>query len=713
MQWFGSFCYLLSMFLHLSAGVLETIESDENHQLTCGQGLTHCVLSEGQCEDNDHVSVTSLGAHALLCRSGEEPFHPCLRIHINISIRGVDDAWSVSGDTNNEESTEETEETGESGDEVSSSHSGTCVQVSYQSPSFGGQISPSFIVSRTGQRGLLIQTWLSVLVKLRESDFGDTVVVYTSSTLIHNFSARLQLPSLEGCSLNQDVTRCKVPSLQSVIDWNMGVAKLQLDDSDKATGRRFQACKRLDREGGCRKLEWDGQEAFEISLSSVAPCLCFQVWWENGLRKEYCPFINNKDLLRTTNLSISVMEAQTNDGMIDSGRTALVWNITAPCRLEAELWLCMKGAEPDSDCQEISNERQFKNGHWYLNGEFIGVERHPSLCVQIKVKSMDAHLGPVCPFKVPRSRWSSPVLICLLLVCLSVVGVYVIHGTLKRWAFRWLNVEDIKSAIGGGHVILLYPPDADSSLAELVCRLGSVLSALGFSVSLDLWSQSELSILGPVPWLHSRLDRMQRQGGKVILVLTQAAWVRAEEWSHSGGEKGERRNEEDEEKKTERGSFASPYSDVFSASLSCILADYLQGRAGERFVLAQFEAQPAGRPQGDPLPELFRGLPLYSLPSQSLRFLTELVQGAPRLGPSGAKGRRMRAGGLRAASRALAAALRGLTGATGMCRLAGLPQDCVGLRMEDTWESVPLHPEQNTPPCSPDTASRAGTVDWV
>ncbi|KAM6977258.1 interleukin-17 receptor C [Aplochiton taeniatus] len=260
----------------------------------------------------------------------------------------------------------------------------------------------------------------------------------------------------------------------------------------------------------------------------------------------------------------------------------------------------------------------------------------------------------------------------------------------------WLKEDDIKGAVGGGHMVLLYVPDEDQALPGLVCRLGSSLQALGFSVSVDLWSQDELNVLGPVPWLHSRLDQLKRQGGRVVLVLTQAAWGRAEEWGHRGWGRRDR-DQEAEEKESERGFHTSSlYLDVFSASLSCILADYLQGRAGERFVLVQFESlppQPAGC--SPPLPELFRGLPLFSLPSQSLAFLTELAAGG--YGGAAPRCRRKRAGGLRAASRSLAGGLRGFTGASTVLRLPAMSQDCVGA-MEDPWETEPLDPCLNNSP---------------
>lgn len=268
--------------------------------------------------------------------------------------------------------------------------------------------------------------------------------------------------------------------------------------------------------------------------------------------------------------------------------------------------------------------------------------------------------------------------------------------------------------MGGCHVVLLYPPDDAQALPELMCHLGSSLQALGFSVSLDLWSQAELSVLGPVPWLHSRLDRLQKQGGKVVLVLTQAAWIRAEEWGAGSWERNtprERNTDMEDEDARRSDTASSPCADVFSASLSCILADYLQGRAGERFMLVQFETLPPEPPGGCwPLPELFRGLHVYSLPSQSLGFLTELA-GARQMATASA--RRKRAGGLRMASRALARGLSGFTAGTTVLRLAGMSQTCVGVGVEDSGETMPLQPCLITPPSSPDTSPKVSEMEWV
>lgn len=257
--------------------------------------------------------------------------------------------------------------------------------------------------------------------------------------------------------------------------------------------------------------------------------------------------------------------------------------------------------------------------------------------------------------------------------------------------------------------MLLYPPDGDPALPELMNHLGSSLHTLGFTVSLDLWSQGELCALGPVPWLHSRLNQLKRHGGKVVLVLTQATWLRAEEWGAQSWEK----NTPPERDKDATDAVFPASSDVFTASLSCVLADYLQGRAGERFMLVQFESLPPKPPGGfRPLPELFCGLHVYSLPSQSLGFLTELAGAWPA---GNASARRRRAGVLRMASRFLARGLSGFTTGTTLLHVGTTSQSCVGDGAEDSWETVPLQPPlgQISPSLSPETNIKVTKLECV
>lgn len=66
------------------------------------------------------------------------------------------------------------------------------------------------------------------------------------------------------------------------------------------------------------------------------------------------------------NISISVAERQ-----VRGGGAGLSWNVTAPCRLDAEVWLC-KREQPGGQCEEVHGSRQrvhdgwisTRKGHW-------------------------------------------------------------------------------------------------------------------------------------------------------------------------------------------------------------------------------------------------------------------------------------------------------------------------------------------------------------
>lgn len=182
--------------------------------------------------------------------------------------------------------------------------------------------------------------------------------------------------------------------------------------------------------------------------------------------------------------------------------------------------------------------------------------------------------------------------------------------------------------------MLLSPPDAEGSVSEQVCELGSLLQAQGFSVCVDLWSRAQLCSLGPLPWLHSQLHLLHIEGGRVLVVLNRSAWVKALEWGQDPQQHGYLAHNGDtqvgEEGEKDMGLVqgSSPYSDVFSACLNCIQADYQQGCAGERFNLVTFESHPARPKIGSKggLPELLQGLPWFHLPSQRQGLLSALTE---------------------------------------------------------------------------------------
>ncbi|CAB1442559.1 unnamed protein product [Pleuronectes platessa] len=683
--------------------------------LTCSEGLQDChVKSVSQFsaavpDPNDAVEVTHTQLRVMLCCSDAQDCEPCLQIII--TVKAAEQVSEESGEHGDEEESFSLSKSEESGQNVLLQPT-ALVKVGLSSPGHSEiwktlEFKLSLSASPQSTHELL-------LTEAVRFESPVVVQVYAQSKGTHNVQS-IRFPSLEEvCSMNLEshVKDCDAPRLRAETDPRTNVVLLHLENPN-ARGDDLMYQMIWDEVPG-DILAWPkGEREMVLPSNFVTPCLCFQVWWKGKqLRREFCPFNNQSDTLERMqhNVSVSLKEFP-----VSGGGTGLSWNVTAPCRLEAEVWLCKRELS-GGRCEEVSGSRQRLHNHadagWRATryghlktGEF-NVSSHPLLCVQIKIHGMETHFEPQCPFARSRWKWSLPLLIGLLLMCLAILGAYFIQGVLKGYVWRWLKEDDVKGAVGGGHVVLLYPPDGNQALPGLMCHLGSSLHALGFSVSLDLWSQAELSVLGPVPWLHSRLDRLKRQGGKVVLVLTQAAWIKAEEWGAQGWE----RNRYGEEEEAGRSNPASsPCVDVFSASFSCILADYLQGRAGERFMLVQFESLPP-ETQGVawPLPELFRGLHVYSLPSQSLGFLTELA-GARQMATASA--RRKRAGGLRVASRALARGLSGFTAGTTLLRFAGMSQSCAGLG--ESGEMVPLQPGLITPPSSPDTSPKISEVEWV
>uniref|UniRef100_A0A3Q3N7J9 SEFIR domain-containing protein n=1 Tax=Mastacembelus armatus TaxID=205130 RepID=A0A3Q3N7J9_9TELE len=575
-------------------------------------------------DPNDAVNVTHVQLKPVLCCSATHNCELCLQIIITVQEVAVSEE---SGHYNDEEEVFDTSQDTEG--------------------------SGQFMLPKP--KGIISQKHKSSCVHL----------FYITSMNISSFIC------LSVCSmkLEETVSECDAPSLRAETDHKTNVILLQLEGTDASQDELM-----------CQMVwnEMPGEVLTVYSYQSVAPKSILHtpgklfVWWKKkSLQRKFCPFKNQQDALERMqhNVSITVVESPLRDGGI-----GLNWNVTAPCRLDAEVWLCNKDLA-GRQCEEVKGSRQ------------------------ILQSNIDAG------WRATRKGYWVRTSLCLK-------HPHIFSAFLLGYVWKWLKEDDVKGAVGGGHVLLLYSPDDNQALPELMCHLASSLQALGFNVSLDLWSQSELSILGPVPWLHSRLDQLKRQGGKVVLVLTQAAWIRAEQWGAQSWERntpteGNRGGNEE----AGRSYPSKPCVDVFSASLSCILADYLQGRVGERFMLVQFESLPPEPPGGfRPLPELFRGLHVYSLPSQSLGFLTELA-GARQV--STALARRKRAGGLRMASRALAKGLSGFTSGTNVLRLAGVSQSCVGVGGEDSGETVPLQLCLITPPSSPDTNPKVREKEWV
>lgn len=696
---------LFSLPVYIFTETLERVSLSEEDGLTCGQGITDCEVKPGACIGHDeNVYVSCLEANVVQCQTQEKTWSLCLKILVNITVKdavGQSVDAELAGDASDDDKEEGVHEKAHRSVlyEYEDNIIAATVCVCYTYPSLSeSKILHFMFSSSVFDNGNTLQAWMSLVVRIREADLGSPVTVYSFCT---NFTKQVTIstPSKEEvCSTDGDVVFCKdAPRLGKRTDRVTGALKLYVDNADKKRFQKFQACQKLEKDGKCLKVEWnDARQEFEISRSSIVPCLCFEIWG-NFPRKVHCPFLN-ETVVSDSNVSVSVSALQIHNSM-ESDITALIWNLTSPCRLETELWLCRKDSSAGSSCNQMNNMHhvhKFKKlvrgkdkwiqtdvGHWQLKGEFSKVERNSLLCVLVKMRGSDGYLGPVCPFEVKRARWSFLLLVCVLLMCLSILGAHAFQG----WIFRWLKVDNMNRTAGSVEVLLVYPPDRDHEITELICHLSSSLSTLGFIVSMDLWNRSEINALGPIPWLHSHLDQILNRGGRAVLVLTQTTCERAKEWAC----RGEGENYEQKE-----GFQSSSCLDLFNASLSCILADYLQGHAGKRFMLAQFEGQSPGSVLT--FPEFFHGLPLFSLPSQSLGFLMEVTHGVHK--GRGMARRWMRSMLLSTAARTLSGALHGLTESSR--HKSGT---------ENASEGVPQQQNQTTPQTN--SAPYRGTIGWI
>ncbi|XP_030890076.1 interleukin-17 receptor E [Leptonychotes weddellii] len=241
-----------------------------------------------------------------------------------------------------------------------------------------------------------------------------------------------------------------------------------------------------------------------------------------------------------------------------------------------------------------------------------------------------------------HQRWALVWLACLLLASVLFLLFLFKKDHVKGW-LRLLK-EDLRAGAAprGRAALLLYSAE-DSGFERLVGALASALCQLPLRVAVDLWSRRELSAQGPLAWFHAQRRQTLQDGGVVVLLFSPGAVALCHEWLQDGA------------------AASAPHGphDAFAASLSCVLPDFLQGRAPGRYVGAYFD----GLLHSEAVPALFRSVPVFSLPSQLPDFLGTLQGPAvPRPGRLGERAKQV--------SRALQPALDQLLQAP------GAPGDC-------------------------------------
>ncbi|XP_016862837.1 interleukin-17 receptor C isoform X33 [Homo sapiens] len=409
-------------------------------------------------------------------------------------------------------------------------------------------------------------------------------------------------------------------------------------------------------------LYWNqtGPQIITLNHTDLVPCLCIQVWplEPDSVRTNICPFREDprahQNLWQAARLQLLTLQS---------------WLLDAPCSLPAEAALCWRAPGGDP-CQPLvpplswenvtvdvnsSEKLQLQECLWadslgplkddVLLLETRGPQDNRSLCalepsgctsLPSKASTRAARLGEyllqdlqsgqclqlwdddlgalwACPMdKYIHKRWALVWLACLLFAA----ALSLILLLKKDHAKGWLRLlkQDVRSgaAARGRAALLLYSAD-DSGFERLVGALASALCQLPLRVAVDLWSRRELSAQGPVAWFHAQRRQTLQEGGVVVLLFSPGAVALCSEWLQDGVS----------------GPGAHGPHDAFRASLSCVLPDFLQGRAPGSYVGACFDRLL----HPDAVPALFRTVPVFTLPSQLPDFLGALQQPrAPRSG---------------------------------------------------------------------------------
>ncbi|XP_074200473.1 interleukin-17 receptor C isoform X5 [Camelus bactrianus] len=407
-----------------------------------------------------------------------------------------------------------------------------------------------------------------------------------------------------------------------------------------------------------------GPQTITLNHTDLVPCLCIQVWplEPDSVRTSICPFKEDprahRNLWRAARLHLLPPQG---------------WRLDAPCSLPAEATLCWQALD-GGPCQPLVPPLPRENVTVNKALEFPLLKGHPNICIQVNswetlqlqeclwadslgplkddmllvetrgpqdnrslcaleasgctpllsgVSTRAARLGEqllqdlrsgqclqlwdddlgalwACPMdKYVHQRWALVWLACLLLAAVL-------------FLLLLLKKNHVKAAARSRAALLLYSAD-DAGFERLVGALASALCQLPLRVAVDLWSRRELSAQGPLAWFHAQRRQTLQEGGVVVLLFSPGAVALCHEWLQDAAS----------------APVAHGPHDAFAASLSCVLPDFLQGRAPGRYVGAYFDRLLSP----DAVPALFRTVPVFSLPSQLPDFLGTLQgPGAPRHG---------------------------------------------------------------------------------
>ncbi|XP_031810803.1 interleukin-17 receptor C isoform X2 [Sarcophilus harrisii] len=658
---------LFSLVLSSRPWVLSLEKLSGSHDdARCSQGLS-CHLWDVLCllePTKDPVLVpTKLQTEVVLQCRGERNCVPCVRVTLHLTVQ--------------EPRKEESDEVWLREDAELTSHPWPRNE-SLQAKvilSFQAYLSDRCVLVKIEVPAAMVQPGQNVgslVFDCFKAPLGEEVRIYTEPPYEKELSHIQQVPDCVRPELQNNVPSCFVLPWFNISSEGDDIQLVM----DISTEQNYFLSLYWNQSGN-RKTKFlevlTGPQNITLNQTDLVPCLCIEMWIkeeEDAIRNYLCPFKEDprahKNLWNQTKLKLKFL-----------GTRSLSWMVEAPCSLSAEIILCWKSVDSEL-CYPLPVPLPQKNVTLNKFQDLPLLTLHPNVCVQVwsgeKLQIQECPqeniLGPLkndmllletwgplqnhsfcametsgctplpstahtraaffgkqllqdlqsgqcvqlwndtgilwaCSLqKYTHERWVLVWLAFLVLAACILLLFLLNRGGMKGWLQFLKNDYRYGGAARARRALLLYSPD-HASFERLVGTLATALGQLPLSVAVDLWHRRELSALGPLAWFHAQRRQALQEGGVLILLFSPGAAALCQEWLRGA--------------RAPRGP-ARP-ADTFGASLSCVLPDFLEGRAQRRYVVACFEELLP--PQG--IPDLFRAVPVFSLPSQMPAFLRALA----------------------------------------------------------------------------------------
>ncbi|XP_078270219.1 interleukin-17 receptor C-like [Rhinoraja longicauda] len=628
--------------------------------VTCPRGALSCEVEhcgfENFSEDLPNLRLTNLTTSTIL-HCEKNTCSPCIRVQLTASLAGVENHWSL--DENGSGSEESRDEDYNEG----------WVTISTSQPE-GGMNQCAKILFALSRSRPTATVELSCFRAAMSSEVR--VKASTNTTVLQSTH------KVEDCSLKdflENIEWCKVPKINITLEKELQMAVVNIPQNYCIMFKHevmpaFESKNPLD----CDKLE---MPTVYRNFSDIVPCLCIELWSTtiaDARRRKQCPFSDEFEgnVWRLSRLAVEY-----------KGK-ALQWTLSSPCNMSGEIMLCSKSGDGES-CQEIPHSRQ--NFQVNTLSEFKSVDPHPSLCVKIisgehvnlscpfdrdvstpwrvesrlegsnvimtishviihmnfsicnmegnecehflqKIQQVnqltkqidlisqdclqiwrsDVKFSPritLCPIEMyARARWTPLMVLFLIPLVVIVIAIGMVKKEILKGCTEVIKWDYNTTPTGSPRKILLLYSADHSWFENLVNTFASALVDLNIKVVVDLWKRREIGIQGTLPWFHSQKTKIAEEGGKIIILFSKGSSIKYNAWLNSSGDSE---------------TLSDPY-DGFMAALNCVLPDVTKGNVSGNYVVAYFE----DLLNKEYIPEIFRKIPIYSLPSQVPEFLREI-----------------------------------------------------------------------------------------